>query len=257
MVGTSVGDGDELCDILGPRGAKMSHTSPPMTVCCGGLASGTSEARRKPVGAEPIWWRIVGSSRACTRGGFQECGEIAAEDLMRRLRRELKRVAHPVKAPAMRSYMKSEMPYLGVNNPIRQRVCQAVFKTVTFPTAESWRNPVPGLWRQAKYREERYAAIDLSGLRRFDSFQTLQALPMYEEMIVTGAWWDYVDELASRRLGPLLRRYPLAMRRKMLAWSQSKGLWKRRSAILCQLGFKLSRTIAPGRGYVADLFGVA
>src|SRR5260370_15184761 len=40
-----------LCDILGPRGAKMSHTSPPMTVCCGGLASGTSAARRKPVGA--------------------------------------------------------------------------------------------------------------------------------------------------------------------------------------------------------------
>jgi len=163
---------------------------------------------------------------------------LAAEDLLRRVRRELKRVADPVRAPAMRSYMKSEMPFLGVNNPLRQQVCQAVFKTVTFSTAESWRNAVLGLWRRAKYREERYAAIDLSGLRRFDSFQTLQALPMYEEMIVTGAWWDYVDELASRRLGPLLRRYPKAMRRKMLAWSKSKDLWKRRSAILCQLGFK-------------------
>src|SRR5260370_5129606 len=76
-------------------------------------------------------------------------------------------------------------------------------------------------------------------------------------MIVTGAWWDYVDELASRRLGPLLRRYPLAMRRKMIAWRKSKGFWKRRSAILCQLGFKLSSTIAPGRGFVADLFVVS
>jgi hypothetical protein len=24
---------------------------------------------------------------------------------------------------------------------------------------------------------------------------TLRALPMYEEMIVSGAWWDYVDAL--------------------------------------------------------------
>jgi len=163
---------------------------------------------------------------------------LSPEALLRRVRTELKRVADPVKAPAMRSYMKSEMPYLGVTNPIRQGVCQAVFKTVTFPATESWRGAVLGLWRQAKYREERYAAIDLSGARRFDSFQTLQALPMYEEMIITGAWWDYVDEIAARRLGPLLRRYPRTMRRKMLAWSKSKDLWKRRSAILCQVGFK-------------------
>jgi 3-methyladenine DNA glycosylase AlkD len=169
---------------------------------------------------------------------------LSAEDLLRRVREELKRVADPAQAPMMRSYMKSEIPYLGVKTPSRQRVCQALFKTVTFPTAESWRNAVLGLWRRAKYREERYAAIDLSGFRKFDSFQTLEALPMYEEMIVTGAWWDYVDELASRRLGPLLRRYPRAMRRRMLAWSKSKDLWKRRSAILCQLGFKAETDLA-------------
>jgi len=169
---------------------------------------------------------------------------LSGEDLLRRVRWELKRVADPARAPAMRSYMKSEMPYLGVSTPIRQGVCRAVLKTVTFSTAESWRHAVLGLWRQAKYREERYAAIDLSGLPRFNSFQTLQALPMYEEMIITGAWWDYVDELASRRLGPLLRRYPKAMRRKMLAWSKSKDLWRRRSAILCQLGFKAETDLA-------------
>jgi 3-methyladenine DNA glycosylase AlkD len=28
------------------------------------------------------------------------------------------------------------------------------------------------------------------------------------------------------------------MRRKMLAWSRSGDLWKRRTAIICQLGFK-------------------
>jgi len=63
-------------------------------------------------------------------------------------------------------------------------------------------------------------------------------LPMYEEMIVAGAWWDYVDPIASARLGPLLRLFPAPMRKKMLQWSRSPNLWKRRSAILCQLSFK-------------------
>jgi len=75
-------------------------------------------------------------------------------------------------------------------------------------------------------------------------FQTLETLPMYEEMIVTGAWWDYVDDIATHRLGLLLRRYPSRMKRVMRAWSRSPDLWKRRSAILCQITFKADTDLA-------------
>jgi len=47
-----------------------------------------------------------------------------------------------------------------------------------------------------------------------------------------------VDAIAGHRLGRLLRLFPREMRRQMLAWSRSDDLWKRRSAILCQLTFK-------------------
>src|SRR5262249_47545423 len=94
------------------------------------------------------------------------------------------------------------------------------------------------LWRDATYREERYAAIELSGHRYYREFQTLDALPIYEEMIVTGAWWDYVDVLAIHRVGDLLRRFPHPLARTMRAWARGDDLWKRRSAILCQLSFK-------------------
>ena len=57
-------------------------------------------------------------------------------------------------------------------------------------------------------------------------------------MCSSDLWWDFVDTIAKDRLGPLLERYPSQMRRKMLQWSKSPNLWKRRSAILCQLGFK-------------------
>ena len=63
-------------------------------------------------------------------------------------------------------------------------------------------------------------------------------MKVYEELIVSGAWWDYVDDIASHRVGPILRDYPAPMRRKMLSWSRSADMWKRRTAIICQLGFK-------------------
>ena len=154
------------------------------------------------------------------------------------LRRELEAVADPTRAPAMQAYMKSSMPYLGVVAPLVRAACRRAFAGHPLPSAAAWQRAVLGLWRNAGFREERYAAIALSGDRRARAFQTPAALRMYEEMIVSGAWWDYVDELATHRVGPLLRTYPGPMARTMRAWSRSPDLWKRRSAILCQNSFK-------------------
>jgi 3-methyladenine DNA glycosylase AlkD len=154
------------------------------------------------------------------------------------LRAALRRVADPAKAAPMQAYAKSAMPYLGVTAVPLRKVCREVFAGLELPTAAAWRRAVLGLWHHARFREERYCAIELTGVRRFDRFQDMAALPMYEEMIVTGAWWDYVDGIAGHRLGTLLRRFPREMKKEMLAWSRSDDLWKRRSAILCQLTFK-------------------
>jgi 3-methyladenine DNA glycosylase AlkD len=159
-------------------------------------------------------------------------------DLLSRLRRELAAAGDPARAPLKQAYMKSEMPYHGVSSARMRLVCRNVFAGVDFPSADAWRRAVLSIWRRASHREERYAAIELTEIKRFAPFQTMAALPMYEEMIVTGAWWDYVDSLATHRLGDLLRRYPSVMRRRMLAWSRSQDMWKRRSSILCQIKFK-------------------
>jgi 3-methyladenine DNA glycosylase AlkD len=130
------------------------------------------------------------------------------------------------------------MPYLGVPAPLLRKACKKVFAEFPLPTAAAWQTAVLTLWRGARHREERYAAIELTGDRRARPFQAMATLPMYEEMIVTGAWWDYVDGIASHRLGDLLAQHPKDMKKKMLAWSRSDDLWKRRSSIICQLGHK-------------------
>jgi 3-methyladenine DNA glycosylase AlkD len=158
--------------------------------------------------------------------------------LLTSLRKALRQAADPLKAPGMQAYMKSVMPYHGVPTPTLRRLCKEIFADIEFPTALHWQAQVLDLWRGARYREERYAAMHLAGHQRARSFQTPSAMKIYEELIVDGAWWDYVDDIASHRVGPILRDYPAPMRRKLLSWSRSSNMWKRRTAIICQLGFK-------------------
>ncbi len=149
----------------------------------------------------------------------------------------LQNLADPMKAPMMQAYMKSAMPYLGVHVPQVKRTARAIFSKHVLASFAEWRDTVLELWRGAEYREQRYMAIELVGYCTYRSFRTLDALPMYEEMITTGAWWDYVDSIASHRLGELLRLYPSEMSKVLRAWAKSENMWKRRSAILAQLGF--------------------
>ena len=144
----------------------------------------------------------------------------------------------------MRAYMNSAMPYLGVQTPGLRETCRLVFPVHQLSSFDDWRDTVLALWHGARFREGRYAALMLTGEPVYRDYQTLESLPLYEELIVTGAWWDYVDLIASKRIGPLLKRYPARMRRTMRVWSRSKDLWKRRTAILCQLSFKADTDLA-------------
>jgi 3-methyladenine DNA glycosylase AlkD len=77
----------------------------------------------------------------------------------------------------------------------------------------------------------------VAGFRAYRGYHTFQALGLYEELIVSGAWWDLVDE-SSTHVGWILERSPEQTRTAMLAWARSADLWKRRTSIICQGSFK-------------------
>ena len=162
----------------------------------------------------------------------------ANRKLIRAMRAALRDVADPVKAPFMQAYMKSAMPYLGIQAGLFRKTAKSVLRAHPLESFDDWRDSALGLWRGARYREERYAAIEVAGYQAYEEFRTLDALPLYQEMIATGAWWDYVDAIASHRIGELLRKYPRRMRPILRQWAVSDDIWIRRSAILAQLGFK-------------------
>ena len=121
------------------------------------------------------------------------------------------------------------MPFYGVQKPARAKLARAVL--VDLDGFAAWRDTVLELWHGARFREERYMALAVLGDRRYARFRTLDALPLYEELIVTGAWWDFVDEVAAGPLGDLLPEVAPALRE----WSVDDDLWKRRASIIAQV----------------------
>ena len=83
-----------------------------------------------------------------------------------------------------------------------------------------------------------------------------ERLPVVEEMVVTGAWWDYVDALATRGVGTMLVNESVKTKRILYKWAKDQNIWKRRVAILAQLKSKtntdvelLSKCIKPSIGH--------
>ncbi|RNL62991.1 DNA alkylation repair protein [Nocardioides marmoriginsengisoli] len=155
-------------------------------------------------------------------------------ELADRLHRELHEAADPELAPAMAAYMKvaenGTLPFLGIRRPAVRRLARAAAKGAS---PELLVATVRDLWENADYREERYAAQDILGLRW--SAGRLDLLDLHREMAQTGAWWDHVDEVAHR-IADLLDTHPVEVSATLREWSTSEDLWLRRLAIIGQLG---------------------
>ena len=165
-------------------------------------------------------------------GARTYAARVTAGDLADRIRAALRASADPTIAPGQQAYMKSAMPFLGVRVPAVRALVRRECRGVTDPIV--LRAAALDLWRAAEFREERYAATGVTGLRPLRA--RLDMLDVHEEMIRSGAWWDHVDEIAGR-VGSVLREHPAEMNTLLRGWSSDPDLWVRRCAILAQLGF--------------------
>jgi 3-methyladenine DNA glycosylase AlkD len=157
--------------------------------------------------------------------------------LVERVRTGLRAAAEPSRAPQMQAYMKSAMPYLGVPVPAVRALVRAEAMSRPPGSTDALSATAAALWRDATHREERYAATALVDVPAARRLQTTALLPLYQEMITTGAWWDHVDEV-SHRIGGLLTAFPDEMAPTLRSWAHDPDRWLRRSSIICQIGLK-------------------
>ncbi|MFS9020788.1 DNA alkylation repair protein [Streptococcus cristatus] len=142
--------------------------------------------------------------------------------------KELKAVASPDDAAAMKAYMKNKFEFLGVKTPARRKLAKTFFKQQTDSVIdwvfinESWDNP---------YRELQYAALDYLEIRK--KLLTPSDLPRLKKLAQTKSWWDTIDFL-DRLVGSIIARFP-ETKEIILAWSRDEDIWLRRLAIDHQL----------------------
>ena len=144
---------------------------------------------------------------------------------------QLAALADADKAPQMQAYMKTDMPFFGVQTKPRRAVTAQAARDFPVTDLDSYEAALRELWDQPQ-RECKYAAIDLA--RRFKRFIVPAALPTYEHFIRDGAWWDLVDSVATHLVGGCVADCPEVMWPTIDAWISDGDLWIRRTAIICQ-----------------------
>lgn len=162
------------------------------------------------------------------------------------VRSALAEAADAVKAPEMQRYMRSALPFFGVQRPGRAAIARAVFADHPLDGFDVWHDTTLALWREATHREERYLALALLRDRRYRAHRTGAAvlIPLYDELVVTGAWWDLVDEVGTQLLGELLLRDRDALSPLLRAWARDADLWRRRAALVAQVKAKHQTDVA-------------
>jgi 3-methyladenine DNA glycosylase AlkD len=135
----------------------------------------------------------------------------------------------------MAAYMRTDMPFYGVQKAGRVPILRHLLHE--FPPADraGYEALVLDLWGLS-HREEKYLALGVA--RGFGDFITPASLPLYRRLIVEGAWWDLVDEVATHLIGDLVLGHPSQIWPVIDTWIESEDIWLRRTALICQVGAK-------------------
>ncbi len=158
--------------------------------------------------------------------------------LAERIRRDLAHHADVERAEQQQAYMKSAMPYRGVRLPEVRRLTAAALREDPIDSQPALVATVTSLWNDAAYREERYAALAVLQDRAHRQLRDVHLLPLYDHLVITGRWWDVVDDLGTHALRELLTAHPAQVAPDIRRWARDNDLWRRRAALVCQVGAK-------------------
>ncbi len=161
---------------------------------------------------------------------------MTVTDLVEQIRAVIAGAGDAERAAHQQAYMKSAMPYRGVTKRELTRLLRPLLAAYRPADRRVWEADVRPLWDGATHREERYAALAVARHRRAREWLDPVSMPLLRHLVVTGAWWDLVDETAQHLVGAALATHRAELTPLMRDWARDDDLWVRRSAVICQLG---------------------
>lgn len=144
-------------------------------------------------------------------------------------------VADPEKAGPMAAYLKTDMPFYGVQKAQQRPIVVEIARECPPASRSDYVDVVRALWG-LDHREEKYLALGYA--RAFDDHVVFDTVDLYRDLIVDGAWWDLVDEAAIKLVGRALFKQRAVVTPIVEGWIADDDLWVRRTSIICQIGHK-------------------
>lgn len=152
-----------------------------------------------------------------------------ATDAQKFLHAEYEPLADHDKAVEMAAYMKTDMPFWGIQKPDREPIYRELAKKFAPADHDEYSQVILKLW-SGKRREDKYAALDYAV--RCKKFIDKSMIPLYEDLVRDGAWWDLVDPLATLLIGVAFLSDQKAVKPIVKEWIEDDDMWIRRTAIL-------------------------
>ena len=126
-------------------------------------------------------------------------------EYIKTLEEEFKRHANPEIAIGQKAYMKNQFEFFGIKTTERRTVIAPFLHKDFLPSQKDAEKNLQNLWLRPE-REFQYFAQELAlcyqkQLKKSD-------LALFEFMILNKSWWDTVDFIAPKLVGPYFKNTP-------------------------------------------------
>ena len=140
-----------------------------------------------------------------------------------------------LKAIPMKHYMRDQFEYVGIQTPLRRKISKPFLKKDKLPLISELESIIREFW-MLEGREFQYFAQELA--MKYIKVIPKDFISTYEFMIVNKSWWDTIDIIAKKLIGPYMIRFPEERELLLEKWLSSENIWLQRTCLLFQLGYK-------------------
>lgn len=155
-------------------------------------------------------------------------------------------------ASGMKSYMKGQFDYYGIQTAVRREILRNHTKTFGLPGQDEFTTIIREAW-DWRERELQYCALELFDkyLKKHDEV----LIELLEHMVISKSWWDTVDGVASWLIGTTFRRHPDLIVPNTRRWMDSGNIWLQRCCLIFQLKYKEETDTDLLFSYIEELSG--
>ncbi len=153
-------------------------------------------------------------------------------DFLKTLEQEFEANADHKIAEGQKAYMRHQFDFYGIKATKRRELQKPFLVKSDLPALAELHQLVKTLWQKPQ-REYQLFAQEL--VFKYTKQFSINDISTLEYMVTHKSWWDTVDYIAVKLIGPYFERYPEQLDTYLEKWLASDNIWLQRCCLLYQL----------------------